>query len=48
MEQLIFFHDYTIIIMIMIMFLVGYILVGSYITNRYNLGLFEGQELEII
>lgn len=47
-EQLIFFHDYTIIIMIIVIFLVGYILVNSCLNNRYNLGLFEGQELEII
>lgn len=47
-EQLIFFHDYTIIIMIIVMFLVGYILLGSCFNKRYNLGLFEGQELEII
>lgn len=48
MEQLIFFHDYTIIIIIIVIFLVGYILVGSCFRKRYNLGLFEGQELEII
>lgn len=48
MEQLIFFHDYTIIIIIMVIFLVGYILVGSCFNINYNLGLFEGQELEII
>lgn len=47
-EQLIFFHDYTMIIIIVIIFLVGYILVGSCFNRRYNLGLFEGQELEII
>lgn len=47
-EQLIFFHDYTIIIIIIVIFLVGYILLGSCFTRRYNLGLFEGQELEII
>lgn len=47
-EQLIFFHDYTIIIIIIIIFLVGYILIGSCFIKRYNLGLFEGQELEII
>lgn len=47
-EQLIFFHDYTIIVMIIVMFLVGYILVGSCYNINYNLGLFEGQELEII
>lgn len=47
-EHLIFFHDYTIAIIIIIIFLVGYILVGSYVNKSYNLGLFEGQELEII
>lgn len=47
-EQLIFFHDYTIIIIIVVIFLVGYILVESCINIRYNLGIFEGQELEII
>lgn len=48
MEHLIFFHDYTIIIIILIIFLVGYILLGSYFRRTYNLGIFEGQELEII
>lgn len=48
MEQLIFFHDYTIIIIIIVIFLVGYILVNSCLNRRYNLGIFEGQELEII
>lgn len=48
MEQLIFFHDYTIIIIIIVIFLVGYMLIGSCYSISYNLGLFEGQELEII
>lgn len=48
MEQLIFFHDYSIIIMIMIILLVGYIIVNSCFNKNYNLGLFEGQELERI
>nr|YP_009655368.1 cytochrome c oxidase subunit II [Epeus alboguttatus]QCL18085.1 cytochrome c oxidase subunit II [Epeus alboguttatus] len=48
MEHLIFFHDYTMVIMIMVMFLVGYMLLGSYYMKSYNLGLFEGQELEMI
>lgn len=47
-EQLIFFHDHTIVIMILIIILVGYILVNSCIGKYYNLGLFEGQELERI
>lgn len=48
MEQLIFFSDYIIIIIIIIIILVGYILVTSCINIRFNLGLFEGQELESI
>lgn len=48
MEHLIFFHDYTIIIIIIIIFLVGYMLVGSCYVKSFNLGLFEGQELELI
>nr|UXF58257.1 cytochrome c oxidase subunit II [Philodromus sp.] len=48
MEQLIFFHDYTMIIMIIIMVLVGYMLVSSCINLYYNMMLFEGQELESI
>lgn len=48
MEQLIFFHDHVMIIIIIIMLLVGYIIVSSCVRRFYNLGLFEGQELEII
>lgn len=47
-EQLIFFHDHTILVMIMIIVLVGYLLFNSCFSKRYNLGLFEGQELERI
>lgn len=47
-EQLIFFRDYTIIIIIVVIILVGYILISSCINKRFNLGLFEGQELERI
>lgn len=47
-EQLIFFHDYTMVMMIIVIFLVGYILVISCYRENYNLMLFEGQELEII
>lgn len=47
-EQLIFFRDYTIIIIIVVIILVGYILVTSCSNVRFNLGLFEGQELERI
>lgn len=47
-SQLIFFHDYTIFIIIIIIILVGYILIFSCYRKSYNLGLFEGQELERI
>jgi cytochrome c oxidase subunit 2 len=48
MSQLIFFHDHTIFIIIIIIILVGYILFYACFRKRYNLGLFEGQELERI
>lgn len=47
-EQLIFFHDYTIIVIIIIIFLVGYLLFNRCVNKFYNRGLFEGQELERI
>lgn len=47
-EQLIFFHDHTMIVMIIIIILVGYLLVGAYYNKLFNLGLFEGQEIERI
>nr|YP_010545518.1 cytochrome c oxidase subunit II [Parasteatoda cingulata]UYG23915.1 cytochrome c oxidase subunit II [Parasteatoda cingulata] len=48
MEQLIFFHDHTMMVMIMIVILVGYMLMNSYTNKIYNLGMFEGQSLESI
>nr|YP_009562235.1 cytochrome c oxidase subunit II [Cheliceroides longipalpis]QAU56481.1 cytochrome c oxidase subunit II [Cheliceroides longipalpis] len=48
MEYLIFFHDYTMVIMVSVMMMVGYMLISSCINNFYNLGMFEGQELEMI
>lgn len=47
-EQLIFFHDYTILVIIIIMVLVGYLLFNSCFNIFYNLGMYEGQELERI
>lgn len=47
-EQLIFFHDYTIVIILVVIVLVGYILISSCINLYYNIMLFEGQELESI
>lgn len=48
MEELIFFHDHIIMVIIIIIIIVGYLLFNSYISQFYNLNLFEGQELERI
>ncbi|WP_302622124.1 cytochrome c oxidase subunit II transmembrane domain-containing protein, partial [Pseudoalteromonas sp. BMB] len=48
MEQLIFFHDHTIIVLVLITILVGYILVNSLVGRDFNRHVFEGQELERI
>ena len=48
MEQLIFFHDHAMLILVMIVSLVGYAFVGlinNSFTCRY---LLEGQEIETI
>lgn len=45
-EQLIFFHDHTIFVIIIIIVLVGYILIRSILNKQYNRIMFEGQELE--
>ena len=45
-EELIFFHDHTIMVMIIIILIVGYLLFNSCVSKFYNLNLFEGQELE--
>lgn len=47
-EQLIIFHDHTIIIIIIVMVLVGYILMSSLISIIYNRILFQSHELERI
>nr|ALO70648.1 cytochrome c oxidase subunit 2 [Lathrobium brunnipes] len=48
MEQLLFFHDYSMLILFMITMLVGY-LMGSTLTNKFNYRyLLEGQEIELI
>nr|YP_010329865.1 cytochrome c oxidase subunit II [Calyptra minuticornis]UNP54626.1 cytochrome c oxidase subunit 2 [Calyptra minuticornis] len=48
MEQIIFFHDHTLIILIMITILVGY-LMTSLLFNKYiNRFLLEGQMIELI
>nr|URW97655.1 cytochrome c oxidase subunit II [Songthela sp.] len=46
MEQLSFFHDHTMIILIMITILSGYILINIILTPYFNRYMLEGQELE--
>nr|AUJ21374.1 cytochrome c oxidase subunit II [Tetragnatha versicolor] len=48
MEQMIFFHDHSMLVMVMILVLVGYILLSSYWNKSYNLKMMEGQELESV
>nr|YP_009110435.1 cytochrome c oxidase subunit II [Tetragnatha maxillosa]AIX11779.1 cytochrome c oxidase subunit II [Tetragnatha maxillosa]AKG65069.1 cytochrome c oxidase subunit II [Tetragnatha maxillosa] len=48
MEQMIFFHDHSMLVMVMILVLVGYILMSSYWNSFYNLKMIEGQELESV
>nr|WMQ78050.1 cytochrome c oxidase subunit II [Obeidia gigantearia] len=48
MEQIIFFHDHTLVILIMITILVGYLMI-SLLFNKYtNRFLLEGQLIELI
>nr|AII02510.1 cytochrome c oxidase subunit II [Alucita montana] len=48
MEQIIFFHDHTLIILIMITILVGYLMVNLFFNNYINRFLLEEQMIEII
>nr|AUJ21345.1 cytochrome c oxidase subunit II [Tetragnatha similis] len=48
MEQMIFFHDHSMLVMTMILVLVGYVLMSSYWNKSYNLKMMEGQELESV
>nr|AUJ21398.1 cytochrome c oxidase subunit II [Tetragnatha riveti] len=48
MEQMIFFHDHSMLVMVMILVLVGYVLMSSYWNKSYNLKMMEGQELESV
>nr|ARH54379.1 cytochrome c oxidase subunit 2 [Gastrallus laevigatus] len=48
MEQLLFFHDHTMMILLMITTLVGYLMMSLF-TNKYNYRLLlEGQSIELI
>nr|AII02252.1 cytochrome c oxidase subunit II [Endrosis sarcitrella] len=48
MEQIIFFHDHTLIILIMITILVGYLMLSLFFNKYINRFLLEGQLIELI
>nr|QGX04946.1 cytochrome c oxidase subunit II [Junonia stygia] len=48
MEQIIFFHDHTLIILIMITILVGYLMFNLFFNSYINRFLLEGQMIELI
>nr|YP_009370796.1 cytochrome c oxidase subunit II [Truljalia hibinonis]ARO46890.1 cytochrome c oxidase subunit II [Truljalia hibinonis] len=48
MEQLIFFHDHTLLILIMITAMVSYIMITLFTNNYINRNLLEGHTIEII
>nr|AEZ55643.1 cytochrome c oxidase subunit II [Limnichidae sp. MJTNT-2012] len=48
MEQLIFFHDHALLILIMITVLVGYLMVSLFFNKYTNRMLLEGQTIELI
>jgi cytochrome c oxidase subunit 2 len=47
-EQIIFFHDHTLIILTIITALVGYSITRIIINNFTNRTLLEGQDIEIL
>nr|YP_002229154.1 cytochrome c oxidase subunit II [Polystoechotes punctata]ACH90003.1 cytochrome c oxidase subunit 2 [Polystoechotes punctata] len=48
MEQLIFFHDHTLLILTMITILVGYLMITLFFNKFTNRFLLEGQTIEVI
>nr|YP_009355904.1 cytochrome c oxidase subunit II [Papilio rex]AAS13568.1 cytochrome oxidase subunit II [Papilio rex]AAS13570.1 cytochrome oxidase subunit II [Papilio rex]APC61773.1 cytochrome c oxidase subunit II [Papilio rex] len=48
MEQIIFFHDHTLVILIMITILVGYLMMNLFFNKYINRFLLEGQMIELI
>nr|QDP17854.1 cytochrome c oxidase subunit 2 [Parachtes riberai] len=46
MEQLLYFHDYSMIIMVGVMVMVGYFMADFCVASYYNRGIHEGQKLE--
>nr|YP_010947243.1 cytochrome c oxidase subunit II [Mustilia falcipennis]WGO62258.1 cytochrome c oxidase subunit II [Mustilia falcipennis] len=48
MEQIIFFHDHTLVILLMITILVGYLMMNLFFNKHINRFLLEGQMIELI
>nr|UXW64189.1 cytochrome c oxidase subunit 2 [Colias erate] len=48
MEQIIFFHDHTLVILLMITILVGYLMLSLFFNQYINRFLLEGQMIELI
>nr|YP_010165067.1 cytochrome c oxidase subunit II [Phthorimaea operculella]QRN71772.1 cytochrome c oxidase subunit II [Phthorimaea operculella]QSL98466.1 cytochrome c oxidase subunit II [Phthorimaea operculella] len=48
MEQIIFFHDHTLIILLMITIMVGYLMLSLFFNKYINRFLLEGQTIELI
>nr|YP_010708870.1 cytochrome c oxidase subunit II [Matsumuraeses phaseoli]WCR51102.1 cytochrome c oxidase subunit II [Matsumuraeses phaseoli] len=48
MEQIIFFHDHTLVILLMITILVGYLMISLFFNSYINRFLLEGQMIELI
>nr|YP_009092562.1 cytochrome c oxidase subunit 2 [Pseudacysta perseae]AIR11943.1 cytochrome c oxidase subunit 2 [Pseudacysta perseae] len=48
MEQLIFFHDHTLMILIMITVMVTYIMMSTFLNSLINRSLLESQKIELI
>jgi cytochrome c oxidase subunit 2 len=48
MEQLIFFHDHSLLILIMITVLVGYLIIALFFNSYINRYLLEGHLIEVI
>nr|YP_009450449.1 cytochrome c oxidase subunit II [Stegobium paniceum]ARH10872.1 cytochrome c oxidase subunit II [Stegobium paniceum]QCI56371.1 cytochrome c oxidase subunit II [Stegobium paniceum]QDH12150.1 cytochrome c oxidase subunit II [Stegobium paniceum] len=48
MEQLLFFHDHTMLILIMITMIVGYLMISLFFNNYNYRSLLEGQSIELI
>nr|AAN06732.1 cytochrome c oxidase subunit 2 [Percus grandicollis]AAN06733.1 cytochrome c oxidase subunit 2 [Percus grandicollis]AAN06734.1 cytochrome c oxidase subunit 2 [Percus grandicollis]AAN06735.1 cytochrome c oxidase subunit 2 [Percus grandicollis] len=48
MEQLTFFHDHTMMILVMITMLVGYLMLTLFFNNYTNRYLLEGQIIEVV